>query len=193
MPGIKVHFEGKVGKQPELKGEGDKSWVSVGVATERWVGEGKGDVRDYNGQQTTTAYKTTWINVTAFGRQAQYVADRFAPGDTIVINEGELDVTTYEKKDRESGNVIDSQALGIRVTARDISGPYRMVPKADNGGNQQAAPAQQADPRQAAPRQAAAPRAQAAAPAARQTQQRQAAPAQVQPAQQAAFDDDIPF
>ena len=99
MAGIKVHFDGKIGKQPELQGEGDKAWVQVGVATERWVGEGKGDVRNYNGQDQTTAYKTTWVNVVAFGRQAQYVAERFSPGDTIVINDGEMEFTTYSKKD----------------------------------------------------------------------------------------------
>jgi single-stranded DNA-binding protein len=205
MAGIKVHFDGKIGKQPELQGEGDKAWVQVGVATERWVGEGKGDVRNYNGQDQTTAYKTTWVNVVAFGRQAQYVAERFSPGDTIVINDGEMEFTTYSKKDKQSGNVIDNAAVGFRCVARDISGPFRVVPKSENNGNsngnggngnhqQAAAPAQQPAPRQtAAPRQAAAPRTQAAAPAARQTQQRQSAPAAVQPAQQALIDDDIPF
>jgi single-stranded DNA-binding protein len=199
MAGIKVHFEGKVGKQPELKGEGDKAYVQVGVATERWVGEGKGDVRDYNGQQTTTAYKTTWINIVAFGRQAQYITERFSPGDTIVVNDGELEVSIYEKIDKANNTIIDEKATGLRVIARDISGPFRVVPKADNGGSngnsnhQAAAPAQQAAPRQAAPRQQAAPRTQVAAPAARQTAQRQAAPAAVQPTQQALIDDDIPF
>ena len=201
MAGIKVHFEGKVGKQPELKGEGDKAYVQLAVATERWVGEGKGDVRDYNGQQTTTAYKTTWINIVAFGRQAQYITERFSPGDTIVVNDGELEVSIYEKIDKANNTIIDEKATGLRVIARDISGPFRVVPKNDNGGSngngnhqQAAAPAQQAAPRQTAPRQQAAPRAQAAAPAARQTTQRQAAPAAVQPTQQILIDDDdIPF
>jgi single-stranded DNA-binding protein len=203
MAGIKVHFEGKIGKQPELQGEGDKAWVQVGVATERWVGEGKGDVRDYNGQQQQTAYKTTWVNIVAFGRQAQYITERFSPGDTIVINDGELEVSVYTKKDKQSGNVIDDKAVGLRVIARDLSGPFRVVPKSDNNGNgnggngnHQQAPAQQqqapAPRQQAAPRQGAASRTQTAAPAAR-TQQRQAAPAAVQPAQQALIDDDIPF
>ena len=116
MAGIKVHFDGKIGKQPELQGEGDKAWVQVGVATERWVGEGKGDVRNYNGQDQTTAYKTTWVNVVAFGRQAQYVAERFSPGDTIVINDGEMEFTTYSKKDKQSGNVIGKGADVIRRT-----------------------------------------------------------------------------
>lgn len=205
MAGIKVHFDGKIGKQPELQGEGDKAWVQVGVATERWVGEGKGDVRDYNGQQQQTAYKTTWVNIVAFGRQAQYITERFSPGDTIVINDGELEVSVYTKKDKQSGNVIDDKAVGLRVIARDLSGPFRVVPKGDNNGNgngnggngnHQQAPAQQqqapAPRQQATPRQGAAPRTQTAAPAAR-TQQRQAAPAAVQPAQQALIDDDIPF
>jgi len=55
-----------------------------------------------NGQDQTTAYKTTWVNVVAFGRQAQYVAERFSPGDTIVINDGEMEFTTYSKKDKQA-------------------------------------------------------------------------------------------
>ena len=203
MAGIKVHFEGKIGKQPELQGEGDKAWVQVGVATERWVGEGKGDVRDYNGQEQT-AYKTTWVNIVAFGRQAQYIAERFSPGDTIVINDGELEVSVYTKKDKQSGNVIDDKAVGLRVIARDLSGPFRVVPKSDNNGNgngnggngnhQQAAAQHSNRPpvsRQLLVRpQRPAHRRPLPQPG---TQQRQSAPAAVQPAQQALIDDDIPF
>jgi single stranded DNA-binding protein len=127
--GIKTHFDGKIGKQPELKGEGDKAWTAFGVATERYVGAGKGDERD--GQQT--AYKTTWVNVVAFGRQAQYITDRFNQGDTIVVLDGELEISTYEKK--RDGNVIDEAALGLRVILKDIAGPFRSAPKNNNGGS----------------------------------------------------------
>src|ERR1039457_3706663 len=119
MAGIKTQFEGKIGKQPVLNGEGDKAWTSFSVATDKYVGEGKGDMR--TGSDQPTAYHTTWVNCVSFGRQAQYIAERFAVGDTIVVLEAEIEMKNYEKKDKESGNIIDSQALGVRAICRDRS------------------------------------------------------------------------
>lgn len=159
---IEVRFTGKMGKAPELKGEGDKAYTTFGIAVDKWVGEGKGD-NDKDGKPTS--YKTTWIDVTAFGRTAQFICDRFSPGDTMVVV-GELDKKTYEKKDKE-GNVIDKYAVSVRVLLRDFKGPYRSVAKSDkangngnstgNGHQGQArsqsapAPARQSNTRSAAP------------------------------------------
>jgi single-stranded DNA-binding protein len=184
MAAIKTQFEGKIGKQPILNGEGDKAWTSFSVATDKYVGEGKGDMRP--GSDQPTAYHTTWVNCVSFGRQAQYICDRFAVGDTIVVLEAELEMKNYEKKDKESGNIIDSQALGVRAICRDVTGPYRVAPKTGNGqqsngnsnGNSRQAPAQQAS-----------------RPAA-QTQQRSAPAQRSAPVQSQAatmVDDDIPF
>jgi len=81
--------------------EGEATRLGAGRRRHRAVGrEGKGDVRNYNGQDQTTAYKTTWVTWFAFGRQAQYVAERFSPRRHIVINDGEMEFTTYPKKDK---------------------------------------------------------------------------------------------
>ena len=200
MSDVLVTFEGKIGKDPELKGEGDKSWTGFGIATERWVGEGKGDVRD----NAPTAYKTTWINVVAFGRQAQYLAERFRKGDTIAVLQGNLEVSTYEKKDND-GNVIDGSAQGLRVILQKVAGPFRSAPKADDSGNsngygnQAPQPQNQPQGRASAPQQGR----QQSAPPSRQQSRPAAAPQQRQaqapppppppPASQQNYSDDIPF
>ena len=125
---ISINFTGKIGKTPELKGEGDKQYTTVGVAVNRFVGEGKGDP-DRDGK--TSAYKTTWLNTVFFKGTAKFVAEKFSQGDTIVV-QGELETSTYEKKDRD-GNVIDSNAMGMRVIANKIEGPFRVVSKNGNG------------------------------------------------------------
>lgn len=201
MSDVLVTFEGKIGKDPELKGEGDKSWTGFGIATERWVGEGKGDVRD----NAPTAYKTTWINVVAFGRQAQYLAERFRKGDTIAVLQGNLEVSTYEKKDND-GNVIDGSAQGLRVILQKVAGPFRSAPKADDSGasngnsngygNQAPQPQNQPQGRASAPQQgrqqsAPPPRQQSRPAAAPQQRQAQAPPPP--PASQQNYSDDIPF
>jgi single-stranded DNA-binding protein len=196
MAAIKTQFEGKIGKQPILNGEGDKAWTSFSVATDKYVGEGKGDMRP--GSDQPTAYHTTWVNCVSFGRQAQYICDRFAVGDTIVVLEAELEMKNYEKKDKESGNIIDSQALGVRAICRDVTGPYRVAPKTGNGqqsnGNgQQSSNGNGNGNSNGNSRQA--PAQQASRPAA-QTQQRSAPAQRSAPVQSQAatmVDDDIPF
>src|ERR1035437_2763674 len=178
MAAIKTQFEGKIGKQPILNGEGDKAWTSFSVATDKYVGEGKGDMRP--GSDQPTAYHTTWVNCVSFGRQAQYIAERFAVGDTIVVLEAEIEMKNYEKKDKESGNIIDSQALGFRAILRDVTGPYRVAPKtgngngngAGNGNGQQSSNGNGNGNGNGNSRQA--PAQQASRPAAQQTQQRSA-------------------
>jgi single-stranded DNA-binding protein len=163
--GIDIHFTGKIGKTPELKGEGDKQYTTVGIAVNTFVGEGKGDP-DREGK--ISAYKTTWLNTVFFKGTAKFVAEKCSQGDTIVV-QGELDTNTYEKKDRD-GNVIDSNALGMRVRANTVEGPFRVVSKNGNGESAAAsngAPTRSnnGQARQAAPtRQAPAPTASSAAP-----------------------------
>ena len=150
--GITVHFTGKMGKTPELKGEGDKQYATVGIAVNDFVGEGKGDP-DRDGK--TSAYKTTWMNTVFFKGTAKFVAEKFSQGDTITV-QGELETSTYPKKDT-NGNVIDSNALGMRVRANKIEGPFRVVSK--NGNGESAAGSEHAPARGVAPtRQAAPPR-----------------------------------
>jgi len=160
--GITVHFTGKMGKTPELKGEGDKQYTTVGIAVNDYAGKDKGDP-DREGRPTD--FKTTWMNTVFFKGTAKFVAEKFSQGDTIVV-QGELETSTYEKKDRD-GNVIDSNALGLRVIANKIEGPFRVVSKNGNGESaamsngapasfnngqaRQAAPVRQAPVRQAVP------------------------------------------
>ena len=155
--GITVHFTGKMGKTPELKGEGDKQYATVGIAVNDFVGEGKGDP-DRDGK--TSAYKTTWMNTVFFKGTAKFVAERFSQGDTITI-QGDLETSTYPKKDT-NGNVIDSNALGMRVRANKIEGPFRVVSK--NGNGESAAGSEHAPARSVAPTRQAAPPRQAPAP-----------------------------
>ena len=154
---ITVHFTGKMGKTPELKGEGDKQYATVGIAVNDFVGEGKGDP-DRDGK--TSAYRTTWLNTVFFKGTAKFVAEKFSQGDTIVV-QGELETSTYEKKDKD-GNVIDSNALGMRVRANKIEGPFRVVSK--NGNGESAAGSEHAPARSMTPTRQAAPPRQAPTP-----------------------------
>lgn len=129
---IHVSFEGRIGQISEIKGEDKGRYVKVGIVTNKFVGEGKGD--EYEGK--VSAYKSTWLNATAFGSQAQYVADKFAKGDTIVVTDSELDVSTYTKKD-STGKVVDEKATSVGVILRDISGPYTRSAKIENSGQEQ--------------------------------------------------------
>ena len=92
------------------------------------MGEGKGEP-DRDGK--TSAYKTIWLNTVFFKGTAKFVAEKFSQGDTITV-QGELETSTYPKKDT-NGNVIDSNALGMRVRANKIEGPFRVVSKNGNG------------------------------------------------------------
>ena len=157
--GITVHFTGKMGKTPELKGEGDKQYATVGIAVNDFVGEGKGDP-DRDGK--TSAYRTTWMNTVFFKGTAKFVAEKFSQGDTITV-QGELETSTYEKKDRD-GNVIDSNTLGMRVRANKIEGPFRVVSKNGSGNGESAAGSEHAPARSVAPTRQAAPPRQAPAP-----------------------------
>lgn len=202
MDPIKGHIEGRIGKAPELKtSSSDKPYCAINIATEKFVGEGKGDERDGK----PTAYHTTWVSVLVTGKQAEFVADRFSPGDTIIID-GPLELETYEKKD-DQGNGTGEFVTKLKCFAREISGPFRVVKKGDgnggNGGGQQTSqPAQQSTgtQRQNTPRQSA-PAQRQSAPAQQPAAQRQAAaprqqaaaPAQTQPTATAIIDDDIPF
>ena len=172
--GITVHFIGKIGKTPELKGEGEKQFTTVGIAVNTFVGEGKGDP-DRDGK--SSAYKTTWLNTVFFKGTAKFVADKFSQGDTIVV-QGELDTSTYEKKDRD-GNVIDSNALHMRVRANTVEGPFRVVSKNGNGESAAAS--------NGAPTRSNNGQARQAAPL------RQAALTRQAPVRQAAPIDDVPF
>jgi single-strand DNA-binding protein len=176
---LEVHVVGTIGKTPELKNAGqDNQYTVVGIATDKFVGEGKGDVRD--GQATSR--KTTWIDVVFFKATAKYVCDKFNQGDKLIAR-GELDIKRYEKKDKESGQVIDPNALSIRVLANDVDGPFRVV-KNGNGEAASETPAQ-APARAAAPARQAAPTRPAPAAAPKQAVAPKAGPAPV--------DDDIPF
>ena len=152
--GITVHFTGKMGKTPELKGEGDKQYATVGIAVNDYAGKDKGDP-DREGRPTD--FKTTWMNTVFFKGTAKFVAEKFSQGDTITV-QGELETSTYPKKDT-NGNVIDSNALGMRVRANKIEGPFRVVSKNGNGNGESAAGSEHAPARTVAPtRQAAPPR-----------------------------------
>ena len=117
------------------------------------------------GRVRPRTYKTTWLNTVFFKGTAKFVAEKFSQGDTIVV-QGELETSTYEKKDRD-GHVIDSNALGMRVRANTVEGPFRVVSKngngesaaasngaptsSNNGQARQAAPLRQAAPTRQAP------------------------------------------
>lgn len=154
MSDIDIRFTGKLGKDPELKGEGEAAFCVFSVAVDQYAGKDKGDLRD--GKPTDR--KTTWLNVKIFKGMGKFVHDRFSKGDTIVVT-GEFEARTYEKKDRE-GHVIDPSAVAFSVIARDVKGPFRTVSKAGNGDAATAGPVPTPAPVRTAapaPRQATAP------------------------------------
>lgn len=172
---ILMSFVGKLGKDPELQGEGDKKYAKFSLAVDEYVGKGKGD-KDRDGNPGD--YKTTWLNATAFNKQAEFIADRFHKGDTMVVQNGTFEFRTYVKKDKD-GSETGETGYSLGVLVREFKGPFRAVAKSEgesksNGNGQaKAAPAPQAKGGSTSR-----PAAAAAKPAA-------AAPATV--------DDDIPF
>lgn len=78
-----ITIVGRLAKDPEIAGEGDQKRAKLSIPTSR----GKGDKE-----------KTTWHNVTAWGRQADFCEAYLSKGRGVVVV-GEVQIDEYEGKD----------------------------------------------------------------------------------------------
>lgn len=79
---------GRLGNDPEVSETKDSTIVRFSIA-----------VPQYNNDEVT------WVNVTAFGKTAEFVEKYFTKGMRVVVR-GRLDTGTYESKDKK-GNVTN--------------------------------------------------------------------------------------
>lgn len=109
MPDLnKVFVAGRLTRDPELKYTGSgKPFCKLGVANSRYY-------KDKNGERQE---ETTFVDVTAWGPQAEWIGERLKKGRPVII-EGRL--RTSEWEDRTTGqkrSKLDVDA--VRVTPLD--------------------------------------------------------------------------
>ena len=93
----------KLGKFP-VAGKDDRSVLNFTVATEKYVGDGNGDIK--SGQTEPSAYKTTFHKCVAFGLVAENIAKVIGQGDSIDIS-GENDYAKATVKVVDGKYVFD--------------------------------------------------------------------------------------
>lgn len=95
----RVTIMGHLGKEPELRSSKDgKPFAKFSLATTSGYGDKK---------------KTSWYNVTVFGRQAE-LCQQFLHKGSIALVDGELDISEYESKDGK--NHVSVNVLAQSVT-----------------------------------------------------------------------------
>jgi len=73
---------GRVGRDPEMRGEGDKRWANFPVATNKWSKDGQA---------------VTWHNIKVFDSKLAEVVEKRIQKGTLVSLVGENDVSAYKK------------------------------------------------------------------------------------------------
>jgi single-strand DNA-binding protein len=109
---------GHLGKDPELKATPDGTPVaSFSLATSRrWTG------RDGSPQE-----KTTWFNVSAFGKQAEPCSQYLHKGRLALV-EGEVDVHAWMGQDGQPHAGLDLRATNVRFLDRLEAHPEPQSP-----------------------------------------------------------------
>jgi single-strand DNA-binding protein len=106
----KYMIVGSVGTINELKGTEPNQVLTFSAATSDYAGKGKGDARD--GQPTD--YKTTWHDITVFGKSAVALSKRLGKGDKVYA-EGSLSKETYTKADGSTGHSERMKANQVTI------------------------------------------------------------------------------
>ena len=123
----KLTLLGRIGKTPELRGDGDSKYCFVSVATsDKWTDKGTGELKE----------KTIWHDVSFKGKQAETICKYLVKGDGIYI-EGKVDI---KKPDRDSMTTDNDYRVWYSVIGhrfeflpvrKDGSSP---MPTSDPGG-----------------------------------------------------------
>lgn len=98
----KVQLIGNVGEDPVLKGDEEKTYVHISIATNKsWF--------DENNEKVT---QTTWHRVSAFNKRAETLSRYLKKGSRVFV-EGELTYSEYEKdgERRFATNIIVNNFL----------------------------------------------------------------------------------
>jgi len=136
MPLPKVHVEGRLTRNPELKFLPSGAAVaSLGIAcNDRKKNDQTGEWEDGD---------TTFLNVTAWRDMAENVAESLHKGDLVFI-EGKLAMRKYTNKEGQEVTTFDVTAETIGPSLRWTGATIH--PKAQRGAPQQGAPVAQEDP-----------------------------------------------
>ena len=110
-----IHLIGTLTQAPEMK------YTAGGLAILELSLGGNDDIRDKNGEERSVAW---YHRVTAFGKQAEYLADQLEVGGVASV-EGRLNYRTWEDQNGQKRS-----ALGINAVRVDIlsHGPRHEAP-----------------------------------------------------------------
>ena len=86
-----ITIHGNVGQEPELRFSGNQTAIVTFTVADTY---GKDDKK-----------KTTWHNVTAFGKLAENIAHSVRKGDTVLVS-GRLEQDEYTTKDGKKGKTL---------------------------------------------------------------------------------------
>lgn len=118
-------------RDPEVKEFGDNKKAELGIALSRKFKNKEGEIVE----------KTTFVDVDVWGRQAEIVEKYVKKGNLIGVENGELELDTWE-------NEAGEKRSKLRVKAGPSS--IRLFPKSTQGGDGEQAPAKSAAPAKAA-------------------------------------------
>lgn len=86
-----ITIHGNVGQEPELRYSGNQMAIVTFTVADTY---GKDDKK-----------KTTWHNVTAFGKLAENIAHSVSKGDTVLVS-GRLEQDEYTTKEGKKGKTL---------------------------------------------------------------------------------------
>lgn len=110
MNGVLINVVGNVTRDPQLQYSGaGKAYVRFGIAVNRIQGQG-------DNRKESTAF----FDVTAFGDQAENIAESISKGSRVVVS-GTMEVREWDKADGSKGTgvgiVADEVAVSLRFGA----------------------------------------------------------------------------
>ncbi len=133
MSSATIILVGNLGRDPEVKGEGNKQRTTFSIATSV-----KGRDDDGNGVE-----KTTWWNVVVFGKQGENCARYLAKGKSCQVI-GDLEIREYTTKDGSAGRSNDVVAQKVTFLGSKGGGADRSDDRAPDRGS--SAPPEQPRP-----------------------------------------------
>lgn len=112
-----ITIVGNIGRDPEIRESNGRKFAKFSVAVRKFKPDANGN-------------KDDWFNVTAFGREAEYVENYAAKGNKVAVS-GRVELNTYTKKDGTSGASLELTATSVSLVSRPENGDKPAKDEAD--------------------------------------------------------------
>ena len=114
-----ITIVGNIGSEPEIRttNNGGKM-AKLSVAVRRFKPDASGNDSD-------------WFNVTAWGRDAEYIENYATKGAKIAVC-GRVELRTYDKKDGGQGASLELSATGVSLVSRVEEGKSKTTSTPDD-------------------------------------------------------------